>query len=63
MPTGQLQDPFWSRLTQRQIAQSIHHLATDLSGLEDGGGPFKAKDLFNALPLLVKPRGFDQDYT
>jgi site-specific DNA recombinase len=63
MPTGQLQDPFWSRLTQRQIAQSIHHLATDLSCLEDGGGPFKAKDLFNALPLLVKPRGFDQDYT
>jgi hypothetical protein len=55
MPTDQCQDPFWSGLTQRQIAEPIHDLVADLSGLENGGGPFNAKDLFNALPPLAKP--------
>jgi hypothetical protein len=55
MPTRQWQDPFWSSLAQRQIAQSIHHLEADLSCLEDGSRPFKTEDLLNALSSLAKP--------
>ena len=49
-------------LAQREIAESIDNLVAHLPRVEDAGGAFQAKDLLNPLPLLGKPRDFDQGY-
>src|SRR5579875_2683600 len=42
-------------LVHRQIAESVDHFMTKLARFEQTSGPFQAKHLFNALPLLGKP--------
>src|SRR5579871_734392 len=55
MVSDQREHACWGSLPQRETAQSIHHLMTDLVGLENAGGVFEPKDLLNAFPLFGKP--------